>query len=128
MTANVASQFPSAPPAGRPGDPALAERRRQQAVAGGYRLPLLPAARASYAGRGRKHPRRAVPGRPPDAAGHLLDGHPHTLAFLAAARGDLIRCLGVTDFGQSSSLEDAYRLHQIDAGSITDAALSLLRR
>ena len=58
----------------------------------------------------------------------VLDGHPHTLAFLAAARGDLIRCLGVTDFGQSSSLEDAYRLHQIDAGSITDAALSLLRR
>ena len=58
----------------------------------------------------------------------VLDGHPHTLAFLAAARGDRIRCLGVTDFGQSSSLPDAYALHGIDTASIVDAALSLLGR
>lgn len=57
-----------------------------------------------------------------------MDGHPHTLAFLAGARGDRIRCLGVTDFGQSSSLEDAYKLHGIDTESIVDAALTLVDR
>ena len=58
----------------------------------------------------------------------VLDGHPHTLAFLAAARGDRIQCLGVTEFGQSSSLEDAYALHGIDTTSIVDAALGLIGR
>lgn len=55
----------------------------------------------------------------------VLDGHPHTLAFLAGARGDRTRNLGVRDFGQSSSLADAYALHGIDAASIVDAALGL---
>jgi pyruvate dehydrogenase E1 component len=58
----------------------------------------------------------------------VLDGHPHTLSFLAAARGDRIHCLGVSEFGQSSSLEDAYRLHHLDTASITNAALTLLGR
>nr|WP_225983949.1 transketolase C-terminal domain-containing protein [Epidermidibacterium keratini] len=58
----------------------------------------------------------------------VLDGHPHTLSFLAAARGDRIRCLGVTEFGQSSDVDDAYRLHHIDEASIIDAALGLLGR
>lgn len=58
----------------------------------------------------------------------VIDGHPHTLAFLAGLRGDPIRCLGVTQFGQSSNLPDAYALHGIDTCSITDAALSLLGR
>jgi pyruvate dehydrogenase E1 component len=58
----------------------------------------------------------------------VLDGHPHTLSFLAGVRGDPIRCLGVTEFGQSSSLPDAYRLHGIDTGSIVDAALTLTGR
>jgi pyruvate dehydrogenase E1 component len=55
----------------------------------------------------------------------VQDGHPHTLAFLAGARGDRIRCLGVTDFGQSSNLADAYTLHGIDTASIVDNALTL---
>jgi pyruvate dehydrogenase E1 component len=58
----------------------------------------------------------------------VMDGHPHTLSFLAGARGDRIRCLGVTDFGQSSDIDDAYRLHGIDTRSIVDAALTLLGR
>lgn len=58
----------------------------------------------------------------------VLDGHPHTLSFLAAARGDQIHCLGVTEFGQSSDLTDAYALHRIDPGAIIDAALGLLGR
>jgi pyruvate dehydrogenase E1 component len=58
----------------------------------------------------------------------VLDGHPHTLSYLAGARGDWMRCLGVTDFGQSSNLPEAYALHGIDTGSIVDAALTLLGR
>ena len=58
----------------------------------------------------------------------VQDGHPHTLAFLAGARGDRIRCLGVTEFGQSTSVEDAYALHGIDTASVVDAALGLLGR
>ncbi|MEU0265073.1 pyruvate dehydrogenase [Nocardioides sp. NPDC006303] len=57
-----------------------------------------------------------------------LDGHPHTLSFLAGARGDRIRCLGVSEFGQSSSVEDAYRLHGIGADAIATAALDLIGR
>lgn len=56
----------------------------------------------------------------------VMDGHPHTLAFLAGARGDLIRNLGVTQFGQSSSVEDAYLIHGIDRASIVRAAVDLV--
>jgi pyruvate dehydrogenase E1 component len=56
----------------------------------------------------------------------VLDGHPHTLSFLAAARGDAIRCLGVTEVGQASDLADAHAVHGIDADSIAEAALDLL--
>ncbi|CAM5645022.1 pyruvate dehydrogenase E1 component [Streptomyces avidinii] len=55
----------------------------------------------------------------------VLDGHPHTLAFLAAVHGVPSRRLGVTEFGQSGSLEDVYRYHRIDADSIVGAALDL---
>jgi len=58
----------------------------------------------------------------------VLDEHPHTLSFLSGARGDRIRCLGVTEFGQSSDLADAHRIHGIDTGSIVDAALGLTGR
>jgi pyruvate dehydrogenase E1 component len=58
----------------------------------------------------------------------VMDGHPHTLAFLAGLRGDRIRCLGVTEFGQSSNLADAYALHGIDSCAILDAAMSVLGR
>ena len=44
------------------------------------------------------------------------------------ARGDRIRCLGVSEFGQSSDLADAYALHEIDCAAITDAALGLIGR
>ena len=158
-----------------PVDPAMLERRRRQAVAGGYRLPAdhRPAAEeVTLVGVGAIMPevlaaaddlvtqgiragvvcltspdlvfrsfqqrgRRALGGAG-DILGELLpsqhpaplvtvqDGHPHTLSFLAAARGDRIRCLGVTAFGQSSDLHDAHRLHGIDVGSITDAALTIL--
>ncbi len=56
----------------------------------------------------------------------VLDGHPHTLAFLAGVRGSLITALGVTEFGQSSDLADAYALHGIDRVSIVAAARGLV--
>ena len=68
------------------------------------------------------------PGQHPAPLVTVLDGHPHTLSFLAAARGDQIRCLGVSEFGQSTNLADAYALHRIDTAAIVDAALDLLNR
>jgi pyruvate dehydrogenase E1 component len=52
----------------------------------------------------------------------LVDGHPHTLAFL----GGRIACLGVQRFGQSGDLHELYEHHQIDAESVVGAALDLL--
>lgn len=159
-----------------PADEALLERRRRQAVAGGYRITAHdPAAeQVTLVGVGAMMPEvvraaELLAGQgvtagivcltSPDLvfrslqtrgrlsggdgggiidvlfpAAHaaplvtVLDGHPHTLAFLAAARGDRIRCLGVTEFGQSSDLHDAHALHGIDAVSVVDAALTLLGR
>lgn len=158
-----------------PTDPLLQERRRQQAVAGGYRLPaehpaaqedvtlvgvgavmpeVIAAADAlaaegvnagvvcltspdlvfrSFQQRGRRRAgvgsgilNQLLPANRPVPLVTVLDGHPHTLSFLSAARGDRIHCLGVTEFGQSSGLSDAYRLHEIDNAAIVDAALTLL--
>ncbi len=55
----------------------------------------------------------------------VLDGHPHTLAFLAAVHRVRASHLGVTSFGQSGGLDDVYRHHRIDAGSIIAAALDV---
>jgi pyruvate dehydrogenase E1 component len=56
----------------------------------------------------------------------LLDGHPHTLSFLAAVHGVPIACLGVQRFGQSGDIAELYEHHQIDAESVIGAALDLL--
>lgn len=55
----------------------------------------------------------------------VLDGHPHTLAFLAGINRVPARHLGVTTFGQSGSLEDVHRVHGLDADTIVRAALDL---
>ncbi|WP_329236760.1 pyruvate dehydrogenase [Streptomyces sp. NBC_00111] len=55
----------------------------------------------------------------------VLDGHPHTLAFLSTIHRVPIRRLGVTRFGQSGSLDEVYRYHGIDTDSIVGAALDL---
>jgi pyruvate dehydrogenase E1 component len=56
----------------------------------------------------------------------VLDGHPHTLAFLATVNQVPGNALGVTRFGQSGSIEDLYRHHGIDADSIVRAGLDLV--
>ncbi|HEY3683804.1 MAG TPA: pyruvate dehydrogenase [Streptosporangiaceae bacterium] len=55
----------------------------------------------------------------------VLDGHPHTLAFLATVNRVPGTPLGVTRFGQSGAIEDVYRYHGIDDQSIVHAALDL---
>jgi pyruvate dehydrogenase E1 component len=52
----------------------------------------------------------------------LVDGHPHTLAFL----GSPISCLGVQRFGQAGDIAELYEHHQVDAESVIGAALDLL--
>ena len=56
----------------------------------------------------------------------VLDGHPHTLAFLAAVGGAPIASLGTTDFGQSGDVDDLYRHFGLDADTIAGAAADLL--
>ena len=56
----------------------------------------------------------------------VLDGHPHTLAFLPAIHGVAATSLGVTTFGQAGALEDVYRYHGIDADAIVAAALDVI--
>lgn len=160
-----------------PDEPVMRELRREQAVAGGYRITshdpaleqvtlvgagaIMPqvieaadtlarqgitagivcltspdlvfrsfAQRGSCDGAGGSSDiiGRLFPANFPAPLVTVMDGHPHTLSFLAGARGDRIRCLGVTEFGQSSDLHDAYRIHGIDTGSIVASALSLLGR
>lgn len=158
-----------------PDDELLRERRRQQVVAGGYRITEHPAnddvtlvgvgaimtevceAAEPLAGLGitagivcltspgliftSLQDRRRVGASsrsaivdtlfPPDAPVPLvtvMDGHPHTLAFLAGVRGDPTANLGVTEFGQASSVAEAYDRHGIDADTIVSAALDVLGR
>ena len=56
----------------------------------------------------------------------LLDGHPHTLAFLAGVHGVRAAHLGVTRFGQSGDLDSVYRYHGLDADSVVAAALDVM--
>jgi pyruvate dehydrogenase E1 component len=57
----------------------------------------------------------------------VLDGHPHTLAFLAGVNQVKSRNLGVSHFGQSGDVDDVYRYHGIDVDSIVRAALDVTR-
>lgn len=55
----------------------------------------------------------------------VLDGHPHTLAFLASINNVPARNLGVSRFGQAGDIGDVYRYHGIDTASIVRAALDV---
>jgi pyruvate dehydrogenase E1 component len=55
----------------------------------------------------------------------VLDGHPHTLSFLATVNRVPHAALGVAQFGQSGAIEDLYRDNGIDTDSIIRAALDL---
>ena len=67
---------------------------------------------------------RLLPRRTPLVT--LLDGHPHTLAFLGTVTGVPTTCLGVSEAGQGGGLEEVYRHHGLDARSVAEAALDLV--
>ena len=56
----------------------------------------------------------------------VLDGHPHTLSFLAGVNGTAIANLGVHDFGQVGDIDDLYAFYGIDPTTIIGAAWDLL--
>ncbi|MDE2229632.1 MAG: transketolase [Alphaproteobacteria bacterium] len=56
----------------------------------------------------------------------VLDGHPLTLAWLGTVRGQRIKPLGVSRFGQSGDIPDLYRTYGIDAAAIAAAAEAAL--
>jgi pyruvate dehydrogenase E1 component len=56
----------------------------------------------------------------------VLDGHPHTLAFLAGVNQVKASHLGVSRFGQAGDLESVYRYHGIDTDSIVRASLDVV--
>ncbi len=63
----------------------------------------------------------------PDAAlVSVIDGHPATLSWLGAVRGQGMRALGVEGFGQSGDIPDLYRAKGIDADAILDAVARTL--
>jgi pyruvate dehydrogenase E1 component len=56
----------------------------------------------------------------------MLDGHPHTLAFLAGINQVPAAHLGVSKFGQSGDLESVYRYHCLHTDGVLATALDLL--
>jgi len=57
----------------------------------------------------------------------IVDGHPHALGFVGTALGVDSINVGPTTFGQSGSVQALYRHLAIDAGSIVNASLAVLR-
>ena len=58
----------------------------------------------------------------------VLDGHPHTLSFLATIHGVRSINLGVTEFGQTGTLHELHDLHEIGPSAQISAALDLVDR
>ena len=56
----------------------------------------------------------------------VVDGHPHSLAWLGGALNTRVLPLGVTGFGQSGTPSDLYREYEIDAESIMAACFGAL--
>jgi pyruvate dehydrogenase E1 component len=55
----------------------------------------------------------------------VIDGHPATLGWLGSVRAHRLEALGVEHFGQTGSIDDLYRHHDIGANAIIDAAEGL---
>ncbi|HEY2551778.1 MAG TPA: 1-deoxy-D-xylulose-5-phosphate synthase N-terminal domain-containing protein [Streptosporangiaceae bacterium] len=56
----------------------------------------------------------------------VQDAASHAMSWLGSALGVPAVSLGVDSFGQSGSVADLYRAHDLDAGSIVNAALAAL--
>jgi pyruvate dehydrogenase E1 component len=69
---------------------------------------------------------RALPANRAAPMVTVLDGHPHTLAFLGGVNNTPIASLGVQDFGRSGDISDLYAHFGIDVNTIVGAACDLL--
>ena len=58
----------------------------------------------------------------------VIDGHPATLSWMGAVRGQRIAPLGVDRFGQSGDIPDLYGYYGLDAEAIAAAVERTLRR
>jgi pyruvate dehydrogenase E1 component len=68
------------------------------------------------------HVSRLLGALAPDAAlVTLCDGHPLTLSWLGAVRGQRVTALGVEQFGQSADIPDLYRVMRLDTDAVLDA-------
>ena len=56
----------------------------------------------------------------------VVDGHPHSLAWIGAALNAPSYPLGVSDYGQSGGVQDLYREYGIDTDSIMNACFCAL--
>ncbi len=68
--------------------------------------------------------RACFPGRSPIVTVH--DASSHALAWLGGALGVPLSSLGVDAFGRSGGVQDLRRDHDLDAGSIVNAALGVM--
>jgi pyruvate dehydrogenase E1 component len=68
--------------------------------------------------------RSVFPDRAPVVTAH--DAASHTMSWLGSALGVPAVSLGVDSFGQSGAVADLYRAHDLDSGSIVNAALAAL--
>jgi pyruvate dehydrogenase E1 component len=68
--------------------------------------------------------RSVFPGSAPVVTAH--DAASHTMSWLGSALGVPAVSLGVDSFGQSGAVADLYRAHDLDSGSIVNAALAAL--
>jgi pyruvate dehydrogenase E1 component len=68
--------------------------------------------------------RAVLPDRAPIVS--VQDASSHALAWLGSALGVPQVALGVDEFGQSGTIADLYSAHDIDAGSIVNAAIASL--
>ena len=56
----------------------------------------------------------------------VIDGHPASLAWMGAVRGQRTESLGVEHFGQSGDSIDLYKTYRIDSKSIVEACRSVV--
>lgn len=72
---------------------------------------------------------RLLSGVPADAGlVTIIDGHPSALSWLGGVRRLAVAALGISQFGQSTDVDDGYRLHGLDQQAILAAARELLDR
>ena len=58
----------------------------------------------------------------------VVDGHPHSMAWIGAALNAPTTPLGVTGFGQSGTVAELYQEYKIDAANIQTACLQALKK